>query len=103
VAFDLMRGAERLGRAAFRERAGRGGFVTPWVVHEGAPLGVDEALELLGSGRHGAVGPAEGAVWRLEHGGAVILVAKCVRREKVDGNLLAESTGAAPVWNVPRP
>jgi hypothetical protein len=69
------------------------------VIHEGGPISTDEVLARLGSGQHGAEGLAEGAVWRLERDGAVVLVAKVVRKEKVDGNLLPESTGGPPIWN----
>lgn len=69
------------------------------MIHEGGPISTDEVLARLGSGQHGAEGLAEGAVWRLERDGAVVLVAKVVRKEKVDGNLLPESTGGPPIWN----
>ncbi len=103
VAFDLMRGPERLAFDAATERLALAQFVTPGVVHRGAPIAVDEALARLGRGFHGAIDPVEGAVWRVERTRAgvtrVILVAKFVRRDKVDGALLPENTGRPAVWN----
>lgn len=108
VAFDLMRGSERLPHDALDQRLALGGFVRPGVVHRGAPITVDEVMTRLGSGSgfHGALDPVEGAVWRVERARRVILVAKFVRRDKLDGVLLPEHTGHPPIWNsfpLPRP
>jgi hypothetical protein len=80
------------------------GLALPHLVHEGAAIGVEEALARLGEhGFHGAVDPAEGLVWRVEAGGAVAAVAKHVRAGKRDGCLLADHTGGAAVWNTWQP
>lgn len=102
VCFDLMRGTDRLPLDALAARVGEG-FVLPGLVHRGAPLDPEAALGRLGAGFHGAIDPVEGAVWRLERTEAgatrVIVVAKYVRASKVDGALLPENSGAAPIWN----
>ncbi len=104
VAFDLMRDGERLPWHAVTERVRAGRFVTPGLIHEGGPLGIQAAMERLQAGGfHGAVDPVEGAVWRAERReGAAVRVeflAKYVRPEKVDGSLLPENSGRAAVWN----
>ena len=86
-----------------RQRLAPAEFVRPGVVHRGRPIAVDEVLARLGSGFHGAFDPVEGAVWRVERAQAgtlrVILVAKFVRRDKLDGALLPENTGQPAIWN----
>jgi hypothetical protein len=105
VVFDLLRGPVRAPWSELRARADRAGLTTPWVVHEGGAIAVEEALSRLGEhGHHGAIDPVEGAIWRLERdlpGGEtrVDLVAKFVRPGKIDGAFLPETTGKAAVWN----
>lgn len=106
VVFDLLRGpSTRLPYDQLCARVHPAGFVTPALVHRGAPLAIAEALERLGPlGRHGALDLVEGAVWRVERAPlagprSVQLVCKYVRPEKVDGALLPEATGGAPLWN----
>jgi len=103
VAFDLMRGPERLTHDALDQRLAPGEFVRPGVVHRGRPIAVDQVMARLGAGSHGALDPVEGAVWRVERTQAgtrrVILVAKFVRHDKLDGALLPENTGQPAIWN----
>ncbi len=105
VAFDLMRDARRAERAQFLEAAGQGEFVTPRVLHEGGPIGVDAIRERLEPSGHGALDPVEGAVWRVERPDAggkwmrVDFLCKWVRADKQDGRYLPEASGEAPVWN----
>lgn len=100
VAFDLFQGGERLVRAALEARLAPAGFAHPALLHRGGALPVEAALALLGErGRHGALDPAEGAVWRVEEAGRVRFVAKYVRPGKRDGALLPEVTGAPALWN----
>ena len=112
VAFDLMRGTERLPHDALDGRL-YGVFRRPWVLHDGGALDVNAAMTLLGEyGHHGAIDPAEGAVWRLERrvemtpgrkgGGREwrgLQLAKYVRPSKVDGCYLESVTGGEPVLN----
>lgn len=98
VAFDIMREADRVPFDEFRLRAG--GFVQPHLVHEGSPLTTESAMAQLGQyGRHWAVDPVEGVVYRVERCGKVDFLAKYVRPDKVDGRFLPEVSGADPVWN----
>lgn len=100
VMFDLMVGKKRATSGEVRERAGLAGFVTPWLLHAGGPLPVDDALSLLGPfGFHGAIDPVEGVVYRVERKGAVDFLAKWVRPDKVDGCYLPELTGTDAEWN----
>ncbi len=90
VAFDLMIGSERAPYDDLVERL-NGDFVLPKLLHRGAPLSVENALQLLEPSGHGARGRAEGAVWRVERfipqrkKKVVDFLAKYVRPEKVDG------------------
>lgn len=94
VAFDLMTGTERLTVERFRDRL-RGDFRTPATLAT-RPLTIAEALSVLGEhGYYGALDPAEGVVWRVEHRDKVDFLAKYVRPDKVDGFYFAGD----PVWN----
>jgi hypothetical protein len=99
VAFDLMRGPERLAHDPLGERLALAEFVRPGLVHRGPPIAVAEVLARLGRGFHGAIDPVEGAIWRVERTARVILVAKFVRSDKLDGALLPENTGEPAIWN----
>jgi hypothetical protein len=102
VPFDLVRGPERV-RAPVDEltaRLARTGLPLPAVVHRGAPIAIDAACTLLGErGRHGAIDPAEGLVYRVERAGAVVLIAKWVRPDKVDGSYLPENSGREALYH----
>lgn len=97
VAFDIMRGPNRLTVAEFRERV-IGHFRSPATLGTG-PTTIEAALKALGTyGHYGALDPVEGAVWRVERSGKVDFLAKYVRPEKVDGSYF-ERDGSEPVWN----
>ena len=88
VPFDLMRGDERALFDEFAPRMAQAGFATPTVlfIGQGEGFPVAEAMKKLGQfGFHGALEPAEGAVWRVERQGRVDFMAKYVRPGKVDG------------------
>ena len=111
VAFDIMQGRKRVTYAELRERtAGR--FVIPHTIHIGGPLGIADAMAMLGEyGSHGALDPIEGAMWRVERhelidprrGGerrwVVDFLAKYVRPDKADGTYLESVAGQPAVWN----
>jgi hypothetical protein len=99
VAFDLMRlGPDRLLYDEFVSRIGDRLSVPYLIATE--PTTPERAVELLGPfGRHGALDPVEGAVWRVEREGEVEFLAKWVRRDKVDGSYLDPVTGDATYWN----
>ena len=98
VAFDLMREATRLPYDAFQARLD-GRFVTPAVIHDGPPCPLETAQAYLATGgRHGALDPPEGAVWRVERRGQVDFLAKWVLPDKVDGRYLPEISGQEALW-----
>lgn len=95
VAFDLMRGSERM---AYREFDLRfcGAFDRPRLIATG-PTSIEAAMAALGTfGFYGALDPVEGAVWRVERDGKVDFLCKYVRPDKVDGKYFSDD---APVWN----
>ena len=99
VAFDLMRGDVRALRSGFWPRERRQGFTHPRIVFVGEPLGFDQVRERLAYSGHGAAGPAEGCVWRLENGESVEFLAKWVRPDHTPGRYLPEVSGEEAVWN----
>lgn len=101
VAFDIMRGQERI---TFDELRGRAVnlVMLPRTISVGSPCPVEAAMYLIdkSSSMHGAIDPVEGAVWRVERQGKVDFLAKYVRPEKgADGKYLESVTGGEPVWN----
>lgn len=90
----------RLSLVEAQRRAASGTFPVPALLHSGPALSLESALELLGNhGHHGALDPAEGVVYRLEHAGEVLQLAKFVRQGKQDGCYLSDHTGQPPVFN----
>lgn len=102
VAFDLMVGGTRACYSDVKDRLSKHGFISPFsVVSVGDPVSIDAAMDHIGEyGHHGAVEPAEGAVWRVERKGKVDFLAKYVRPGKIDGKYLPGAGGAVEVWNV---
>lgn len=99
VLFDIRRKAERLTHDGLKARVGDD-FVLPATVHVGGACSVEEAMKLVGSqqsdgtyGHHGALERVEGAVWRLERLGKVLLVAKFVREDTETGKYLSGKRG----------
>lgn len=103
VAFDIMRGQERIPFDEFKERTFNPecDIVIPATLHEGGPISIEDAMKILGEhGFHGAIDPVEGAVWRVERKGKVDYLAKFVKPSKgADGKYLESVTGEGPVWN----
>lgn len=99
VAFDLMEGAKRAPYEQFIISTSDTLYVAP-LLHIGPALPVEKALELLGErGRHRALDPAEGVVYRCERRGEIEFLAKFVRSDFVPGRLLPEISGGEAVWN----
>ena len=105
VAFDLMAGKIRATHQELVERAGEI-FYLPYIVHIGGALSIDDAMAELGKyGKHGAIDPIEGAIWRVERFDpkfgcrTVDFLAKYVRPDKADGCYLPEINGGVTVWN----
>lgn len=99
VVFDLMTGHERETFAELQWRAFLANLTLPFVLSAGPPVSVEAAMLKLGEyGHHGALDPAEGAVWRIERSRptgikgerktVVDFLVKYVRPDKVDGKYL---------------
>ena len=115
VMFDIMTGKKRITheRLTTRNRTLEVPFVVPATVqNEGEPMTVEAALAELGLyGRHGAIDPIEGVMYRVERnslidkrkGGErvweVDYLAKFVQQDKQDGCFLESVTGNAPILN----
>lgn len=99
VVFDLMAGQRRLPHDQCRAATARADIPAAHVIHDGGPMHLDLIHGYLDMSAHGGIGPAEGAVWRVERRGVFDFLAKWVRPEKVDGSLLPEISGGDPVWN----
>lgn len=100
VAFDIMRGTERLTTEAFYERV-KDTVAAVNVLEEGpiSPIDAFAACHLFG--REAQEGP-EGVVYRVERKGKVDFLAKWVRPDKIDGCYLPgcgdNPPDAEPVW-----
>lgn len=100
IAFDYMRGSKRTPLGRCIDLFCTAGLPVPALLHWGPPLSLEHADKLLGErGRHGAIDRAEGVIYRVERGDKVILVAKYVRADKIDGRYLPQISGRPPVWN----
>lgn len=100
IAFDLMRGHDRFCYELFKNRV-QYDFVVPAELSVGPPVSIEEAMDLLGPGKHGELDPPEGIVWRVEReNGETLFLCKYVRPDKVDGLYLPEISGKEPMWNL---
>jgi hypothetical protein len=99
VVFDVFCKEERASREEVRWRCKRATLTMAGLVHEGGPIAIEDAVKKLGRGFSGAREAPEGVVYRIERKGRVIDVAKWVRSDKRDGELLPENTGREAVWN----
>lgn len=99
VAFDIMRGVERVPFLEAQERLLNFKFTMPRLLSYGSPQAVDWVLKRLDNSSHGALDPVEGAVWRVERNARVDFLCKYVRPEKKDGAYFPQISGNAVVWN----
>lgn len=100
VAFDLTRNGKRVPHDELQDRCIAYAIRTAYVIHNGGPISVADAMTALGTfGHHGALEPAEGVVYRVERRGEIDFMAKFVRADKVDGKYLAEISGCEPHWH----
>lgn len=98
--FDLFRNGQRVLWEELNTRCAKAGITTPTVLHHGGPCSIDTAMTRLSvHGHHGAIDPAEGAVWRCERKGHVDFLGKFVRPDKVDGIYLPGVSGQDALWN----
>jgi len=99
VVFDLMRGDKRAPFEELHLRCETFNIPMPKILHIGAPISVEKAMEIQGQGDHGCLDEPEGAVWRVERKGEFDYMTKWVRPDKVDGRYLPEMSGQPPHWN----
>jgi hypothetical protein len=100
VVFDLMVGRNRRSWNETVQRCDLYALPIPHCLSEGPAVSIASILEQLEPSRHGAVGLAEGAVWRVERDNKFDFMTKFVRHEKLDGALLPQVSGKPAVWNV---
>jgi hypothetical protein len=115
VAFDIMRGHERVLYDEFNHRIYGRFYKVPLLMYidkySYSPQAfINLAMAFLGKhGKYGAIDEAEGAVWRVEYNRPtgekgeskkeLLFLAKYVRPDKIDGKYFTEITGEDPVWN----
>lgn len=104
VAFDIIRGHERIPYSDFVSRCTDCEIPTVPLLHLGKAVSVESANAMLGDkGYYRAITPdkAEGVVYRVEHEGSFEFMAKWVRPDKVDGKYLVGAGHGATVatWN----
>ncbi|MFA5344758.1 MAG: RNA ligase family protein [Candidatus Omnitrophota bacterium] len=103
VAFDLMKGTERLVYQLFSRRVNKF-FNTPPLISEGLPRTIDWVREECPESRYGGE-HVEGYIWRVErnpyakNGPYVDYLCKWVNPTYVAGKYLPEISNTLPVWN----
>lgn len=99
VAFDLIQGNKRESIFTAEIRMAKYGFIFPKCVNMGDAISVNEALNRLGNGGHGAIDGVEGLIYRVERNGVVDFLCKYVRPSKNNGIYLPEISGKPYVVN----
>jgi len=99
VCFDLMKEHVRSVAAEVSIRCASVGLTTPVTIHTGGAYSLARVLEDIKTSGHGAVGGAEGVVYRVELDGEVRFLAKWVKGDKQDGIYLPEVSGKQAIWN----
>jgi ATP-dependent RNA circularization protein (DNA/RNA ligase family) len=100
VAFDLILGNKRESLFTASKRLCEHGFTMPYTIHVGDAISVDNALDILGIyGKHGALEPVEGLVYRVERKGQVDFLCKYVRNDKQNGIYFPEISGGELIIN----
>jgi hypothetical protein len=98
ICFDAFQGRTRLPHDESRQIFDRIGVPGAYVISDGGPISITDALSALGDmGHHGATETVEGVVWRVERKGEFGFMAKYVRHDKKDGKYLPSITGEPPI------
>lgn len=90
VAFDIMIGSQRESMFTASKRLCHHDFTLANTIHVGSALPIDSAIQLLDTGKHGAIDPVEGVVYRVERNGKVDFLAKHVNANHKTGQYLPE-------------
>lgn len=93
VAFDIMIGPNRQSMFTVAKRLCKHGFTLANTIHVGNSISVNDALELLGNGKHGAIDKVEGLIYRIERRGEVDFLCKYVNHDHQTGRYLPEISG----------
>lgn len=98
VAFDIFdKDNFRLSYHDFLLRVLPAGFIVPRLIHLGQPYPAKCAIEAIKTSGHGAVGGAEGFVYRVERNGVVDFLAKYIPPGRDVGKYLKDDE---VVWNL---
>ena len=106
IAFDIMKGTERMVFSKFTERLLPFDIIQPRLISMGEPSSVKDAMEAVKLSGHGAIDDVEGCVWRVERNKLidkhsdnrmwiVDYLVKYVRPDKIDGIYLSDN----PIYN----
>lgn len=97
VLFDIFTADNiRLPYHKFLLRVLREKFIIPRLIHIGQPFPIKKAMEAIKESGHGAVGGAEGFIYRVERNGKVDFLAKYIPPGREVGKYLQYEE---PVWN----
>lgn len=101
VPFDIMRGKYRAPYSLFERLVTQLKFPVPHLISHGGPCSIGKGMKYLedGGSGHGAVGPVEGLIYRIERKGEVDFLTKYVRHDKVDGKYFPENNNGIITWN----
>lgn len=99
VGFDILKGHERMDITALYRLLNSYSIPTPYLVHAGDAISVNDAMNLLGDGKHGAEKP-EGLIYRVERNSKVDFLCKYVRPDYQTGIYLPEVSGLDAVYNL---
>lgn len=101
VAFDLTVDGKRTVYDELYARCQKHDIVTPRVISDGGPCGMETVLPAIEYSGHGVSDQdsVEGAVWRVERKGVVDFLAKWVRSDKIDGKYFTQISGEELIWN----
>ena len=99
-AFDLYSASNiPMSYDVLQERLVGTGIPTPALLHRGAAISVEEALELLNAKSMPTEDILEGVIWRMEQNGRRKLIAKYVQHNFEPGKYLEEISGKPTVWH----
>lgn len=102
VAFDIIRGKDRVIYSEFLERAHE--FVLPRTLHIGKSISIEDAMGKLNTSRCRWVtangDKPEGLIYRVERKGRIDFLAKFVRPDFETGKYLESISREPDVWNI---
>lgn len=87
ISFDIFNEEnKRILYDDFSNRCASHDIIQAKLLHKGEAISIDDTMNILGNhGFHGCLDKPEGAVWRYEESGKLLIMAKYVREHKIDG------------------